>query len=110
MTPTMTAEEAYKSLTGFDEAAIATAFKVDIVSLAQTDKAMFNRALGFTMLRREGQDDKTARKAVMGMTTAELQALFLEDQEDDAEDPFDLDDDPKAPSPDDRPGSASPTA
>jgi hypothetical protein len=50
----MTAEEVFDSLTGFDEIAIAQQFRHTVADLAQNDVSMFARALVFVAKRRDG--------------------------------------------------------
>lgn len=77
----LTAEEAFDSLTGFDEIAIAHHFGRTVSDLAQNDASMFGRSLVFIVKRRECGTDDEARNAAMGMTLKEFTTFFAEAEE-----------------------------
>lgn len=72
-------EEMVGSLTGYDEIAIANVFGHEFTDLAQNRHSTFLRALVFVHLRREGQDDKAAKKAVMEMPLSEVSDYFADE-------------------------------
>lgn len=82
----------FESLTGFDEIAIAAHFGDKITTLGSRaqedaedkDPFTFLRALAFVDKRRtEGLNDREAYAAVMGMTIADVQAYFADDEDED---------------------------
>lgn len=84
----MTAEEAFQSLTGFDEIAVARSFGEEITSMADKRPTMFVRALVFVSLRRQGSSDADAKQAALDMTLGAVNAFFTEAPEDfDPEEP-----------------------
>lgn len=70
------------SLTGFDELAIKKAFGAELEQLMETGST-FLRALAFAVFRHEGQSDKDAYAAVMGMRLGDVNAMFEPDPADD---------------------------
>lgn len=87
MTSALTAEDMFGSLNGFDEIAIAQAFKADITTLRHRPLA-FLRALAFVNERRQGSPDATAYTTVMEMPVSEVDSYFPETEvELDATDP-----------------------
>lgn len=66
-------EDAARSLTGFDELAIARAFGADLSALTGT---MTTRAIVFVLQRRAGLDDAAAYKAAMTLSLGECEAQF----------------------------------
>lgn len=81
--PTM--EEMAESLTGYEEIAIAKAFKIpDYTDLPPT---MLGRAMVFALLRRREVADGDAYQQVMAMTLRNVRDQFAEDQEEVPEDP-----------------------
>jgi hypothetical protein len=76
----LTGEDMFQSLTGFDEIAIAQQFGIDLSELRKRP-FMFMRALAFTDLRRKGQRDTDAKQAAMELTMGELTHYFAEDDE-----------------------------
>lgn len=80
----MTADETVLSLTGFDEIAIATAFRADISALRESP-FQFLRALIFVDQRRKGAKDAEAFQAAMNLTVADLNAYFPDARADGAE-------------------------
>lgn len=84
---TMTADEAFESLTGFDEIAIEKAFGHDVMTLADKKQLTFNRALVFVQRRRDGMTDAEAKTAVMNMPVGDVLGTFDDDDEVDPEDP-----------------------
>lgn len=75
-----TGQEMFDSLTGFDEIAIVKAFGTTIVTLNDTDRMTFGRALAFTHFRRENQDDKTAKNAALSLTIGQLNKFFVPEE------------------------------
>lgn len=86
-TPRLTAEEAFDSLTGFDEIAIEKAFGQDVMVLAEDKQLTFTRALLFILRRRDGMSDAEAKTAVMNMPVGDVLDAFDEDDEVDPSDP-----------------------
>lgn len=77
--PKLTGDEVFDSITGFEEFAIAKAFKRTLGDLAQTDPLQLNRALVFTLLRRGGGLNETeAYKQAQGMGTKQVRDYFAE--------------------------------
>lgn len=74
----LTAEEAFDTLTGFDEIAIAQHFGRNVGDLGVNDVSMFARALIFVFKRRDGATDDEARNAVLAMPLKECNAFFGE--------------------------------
>ena len=72
-----TAEEAFDSLTGFDEIAIVQQFGRTVTELADQDPTMFGRALVFVVKRRDGISDGEAKDAALGMTLKDLNENFF---------------------------------
>lgn len=80
-----TVVEMINSLTGYDEIAIEKNYGgVDFFELKGLTTI---RALVFVQLRRDGQADKDAKRAVLEMTVGECNAFFTEDTETDPEQP-----------------------
>lgn len=84
-TSTMTAQEMFEDLGGFEEIAIAKRFGTPVNSLASTDSTQFLRALIFADYRRQGQSDGDAYKAAQNLKLGAIKDYFRED--DTAEDP-----------------------
>lgn len=84
---TMTGEEMFESLTGFDEVAITQHFGAEVGNLAESKPTMFLRAMVFTHLRREGRTDKEAKAESMGLTLKACNDYFADDNEPNPEDP-----------------------
>lgn len=78
-----TAEEAFDSLTGFDELAIAAQFGRTVTQLAEQDPTMFGRALVFVVKRRDGASDGEAKDAAFEMTLKDLNENFFATPSDD---------------------------
>jgi hypothetical protein len=74
----LTAEEVFDSLTGFDEIAIAQQFGHTVADLAQNDVSMFARALVFVAKRRDGLTDDEAKTAAFTMSLKETNSFFAE--------------------------------
>lgn len=79
--PAPTASDMFLSLNGFDEIAVAKAFKADIADLRERPFA-FLRALAFVHRRRAGDKDAEAYKTVMGMSIGEAGDYFAEEPDD----------------------------
>lgn len=75
-------EDAVGSLSGFEELAIAKAFKAELSDLSAT---MTMRALVFVQARREQMNDQEAYRTAMQLTLAGTKARFAA-LDDDAED------------------------
>lgn len=71
----LTAEDFFKSITGFDEIAIQKAFGTPFVDL-RNDQFRFLRALVFVDLRRDGKKDADAYAEVMGLGIGAVDAWF----------------------------------
>jgi hypothetical protein len=78
---TMTGEEMFESLTGFEEVAVSQHFNAEVGNLAESKPTMFLRAMVFTHLVREGRTPKEAKAEVMGMTLKACNGYFAEDDE-----------------------------
>lgn len=76
-------EAVAKSLNGFDEIAIETAFRRPFRKM--DTGTLMARAILFTVYRREGTKDADAYRRAMLLTVEELEATFA-DLEDDLED------------------------
>ena len=70
------ADEVTESLNGFDEIAIEKAFGKPLTELSDT---MAARALVFVLRRRDGMDDKDARREVMQMALGVVMDSFAEE-------------------------------
>lgn len=81
MSQTMTAEEVFDSLTGFDEIAIAQKFGREVTELAEKSPTTWIRAMVFTVMRREGLSDVDAKQAALELTLAQTQEFFADDDE-----------------------------
>jgi hypothetical protein len=79
--PTMTADEMFGSLTGFEEIAINAHFGAEITDLAEHKPITFVRALVFTCLTRTGQTAQDAKKAAMEMSITQATEYFEADEE-----------------------------
>lgn len=88
MTSPHTATDVVRSLTGYDELAIAKHYGADVVEL-QERPLMFLRALMFVMERRGGAKDAEAYRIAMSATGAEVNDYFPDDpaHNDDPESP-----------------------
>lgn len=75
MTSTMTADEMFQSLTGFDEIGIEKAFGEDISVLTKRP-TQYLRALIFIERKRAGDSHEVARKAAQELTMGEVLAYF----------------------------------
>lgn len=84
---TMTAEEMFESLTGYEEVGVSQHFGAEIGSLAGSKPTMFLRSMVFTHLVREGKTAKEAKAEVMGMPLKACNDYFAEDDEPNPEDP-----------------------
>lgn len=73
-----TAEEAFESLTGFDEIAISQKFAGTVSEMAEKQPLMFVRALVFVFKRRDGLSDDEAWTAALNLTMKELGDYFAE--------------------------------
>ncbi|WP_062208846.1 hypothetical protein [Demequina oxidasica] len=73
----MTAEDFFKSITGFDEIAIQKAFGASFVDL-RNDQFRFLRALVFVDLRRDGKKDADAYTEVMGLGIGAVDGWFAD--------------------------------
>lgn len=71
--------ETVKSLTGFDEIAVAQVFGKEFTDLSATGTA---RAALFVLLRRKGSSDSEAYRTAMGVSLGRLDGLFVKDDED----------------------------
>lgn len=78
MTTKITAEEAFESLTGYEELGIEKAFKVDITALSDSKPTIFMRALVFALKRREGLTHDKAYDAAMTLSLKDAQDFFAE--------------------------------
>lgn len=74
----LTAEQAFDSLTGFDEFAIAQHFGHNVADLAENNVSMFGRALIFAVKRRDGATDDEARNTALGLSLKECNDFFDE--------------------------------
>jgi len=79
MTNEMTAEDFFRTMTGFDEIAISRAFSEDIADLRKKPFT-FMRALVFVDFRRQGKHDVEAHQDALGVTVGELEDYFAEDK------------------------------
>lgn len=68
-----------RSLTGFDEVAIAQYFRVKLTKLAE-DETSFMRALLFVKARRDGSSDQDAFRAAMTATVEDVVGRFAQEQ------------------------------
>lgn len=91
---TRTANDMFESLTGFDEIAIAAHFGRKVTALAadaqkdaeNPDPFTFLRALIFVDKKRtEGLNDPDAYKTTQGLTLADVQSYFGDDEDEAAE-------------------------
>lgn len=73
----LTAEDFFKSITGFDEIAIQKTFGTSFVDL-RNDQFRFLRALVFVDLRRDGKKDAEAYTEVMNLGIGQVDAWFAE--------------------------------
>lgn len=78
--PTMT--DVVKSLTGYDEIAIAKEFGHDF-EVILNKPLVLGRALIFVEKRRDGLTDKDAKKAAMNMRLGDVDDYFAEEEDDD---------------------------
>lgn len=78
MIETFDLREVTGSINGFDEIAISKAFRQDLDKMTGS---MPTRAAIFTHLRRIGVKDNEAYKDAMGLTIAEIEALFRDQVE-----------------------------
>lgn len=77
MTSELTAEDFFRTITGYDEIAVSRAFKEDIAALRERP-FRFIRALAFIAERRDGAKDSIAYAEVMNMTVGDLEEYFAE--------------------------------
>lgn len=84
---TMTGEEMFESLTGFEEIGISNHFGAEVGNLAEAKPTMFLRAMVFTHLTREGLNAHEAKNRAMGMTLKECNGYFADDNEVTPEEP-----------------------
>lgn len=75
----MTAEDFFKSITGYDEMAIQKAFGTPFPAL-RDDQFRFLRALVFVDLRRSGKKDGEAYAEVMGLGIGAVDAWFPDEE------------------------------
>lgn len=79
-----TAEEAFDSLTGFDEIAIAQRFGRTVSELATRDESMFGRALVFVFKRRGGATDDEAYNAALSLSMKEFMTFFAAESDEES--------------------------
>ena len=79
----ITAEEAFESLTGFDEIAIAKWFGGEVIELGGTT---LGRALIFVAKRREGLTDAEAHNAALELSIGDLTGYFAAGDEESGKD------------------------
>lgn len=84
-----TLEDAFNSLTGFDEIAIEKRFGLSDYSTIEQRSTRWVRAMVFVLKRREGLNDLDAYKTAMDMTLGELNDQFAEDEDDETDRDFD---------------------
>ena len=102
----ITSNEVFESLTGFDEVAICKWFE-DIGALAEAKGSMLGRALVFIVKRREGLSDVEAHAASMALPLRDLNKFFVDSDEESAESAESgKDSPPSEPPPEDLPTSA----
>lgn len=75
----LTAEDMFKSLTGFEEIAVSRAFGEDLSKLRERPFT-FMRALVFADQRRHGLNDHDAREHALGMTLGQVEEYFPDDE------------------------------
>lgn len=78
-----TAEDAFNSLTGFDEIAIEKRFGLSDYTTIESQSGKWMRAMVFVLKRREGLNDLDAYNAAMSMSLGELNDQFATDDETD---------------------------
>jgi hypothetical protein len=76
----ITAEEAFESLTGFEEIAIGKHFDAEITDLAESRPMGYMRALVFVCMTRRGLPAPDAKSAALGLTIRQVSEFFAEDQ------------------------------
>lgn len=75
----LTAEDMFKSLTGFEEIAVSRSFGEDLSTLREKPFT-FMRALVFADRRRQGLNDHEAREYALGMTLGQVEEYFPDDE------------------------------
>lgn len=83
MSTSLTSDEVYFTLTGFEEQAISKEFAESPLILSRQDRLRWLRAMAFVVMKRDGQKDKDAFKAAMEMPLGEIVKFFNQAEQSD---------------------------